>query len=183
MPDRSLAAIFARSTRTGSLQFPANRVSPRRAASIPFAVPSATSRSHNERRRDLRAWHKHLPCCEARILRSIRETQAAIDSESQWLLGALRCRSARASGERVVAARFRASHRASRSRSPFGDFARQRYECSAHSLCSITIRISCRGRLQQLHAARNQDGGPGQLQPLDTHHGLDGMGREARPIH
>ena len=31
---------------------------------------------------------------------------------------------------------------------------------------SSTIRISCRGRLQDLHAARNQDGGPGQLHPL-----------------
>src|SRR5262249_48168958 len=29
-----------------------------------------------------------------------------------------------------------------------------------------TIRISCRGRLQDLHAARNQHGGPGQLHPL-----------------
>src|SRR5262249_39306191 len=29
-----------------------------------------------------------------------------------------------------------------------------------------TIRISCRGRLQDLHAARNQDGGPGQLHPF-----------------
>src|SRR5262249_22191879 len=29
-----------------------------------------------------------------------------------------------------------------------------------------TIRISCRGRLQILHAARIQDGGPGQLHPL-----------------
>src|SRR6516162_7523424 len=29
-----------------------------------------------------------------------------------------------------------------------------------------TIRISCRGRLQDLHAARNQNGGPGQLHPL-----------------
>ena len=29
-----------------------------------------------------------------------------------------------------------------------------------------TIRISCRGRLQDLHAARNQGGGPGQLHPL-----------------
>jgi hypothetical protein len=27
-------------------------------------------------------------------------------------------------------------------------------------------RLSCRGRLLDLHAARNQDGGPGQLQPL-----------------
>src|SRR6202049_317153 len=36
-----------------------------------------------------------------------------------------------------------------------------------------TIRISCRGRLQDLHAARNQDGGPGQLHPFDTYHGLD----------
>src|SRR5271155_534370 len=31
---------------------------------------------------------------------------------------------------------------------------------------SSTIRISCRGRLQDPHAARNQDGGPGQLHPL-----------------
>ena len=29
-----------------------------------------------------------------------------------------------------------------------------------------TVRLSCRGRLQHLCAARNQDGGPGQLQPL-----------------
>src|SRR5438876_11520459 len=29
-----------------------------------------------------------------------------------------------------------------------------------------TIRISCRGRLQDLHAARNQYGGPGQLHPF-----------------
>jgi hypothetical protein len=27
---------------------------------------------------------------------------------------------------------------------------------------SSTIRISCRCRLQDLHAAQNQDGGPGQ---------------------
>src|SRR5262249_49928818 len=31
---------------------------------------------------------------------------------------------------------------------------------------SRTKRISCRGRLQDLHAARNQDLGPGQLHPL-----------------
>src|SRR5262245_254101 len=29
-----------------------------------------------------------------------------------------------------------------------------------------TIRISCRGRLQKLHFARNQNGGPGRLHPL-----------------
>ena len=28
------------------------------------------------------------------------------------------------------------------------------------------VRISRRGRLQELHAARNQDGGPGQLHAL-----------------
>jgi hypothetical protein len=30
----------------------------------------------------------------------------------------------------------------------------------------LTIRISCRGRLQDLYAARNQYGGTGQLHPL-----------------
>src|SRR5207248_1360194 len=29
-----------------------------------------------------------------------------------------------------------------------------------------TIRINCRGRLQDLNTARNHDGGPGQLHPL-----------------
>src|ERR1700688_3791302 len=32
----------------------------------------------------------------------------------------------------------------------------------------VSIRISCRGRLQDLHAARNQYGGPGQLHPMYT---------------
>src|SRR5262249_58047974 len=31
---------------------------------------------------------------------------------------------------------------------------------------SSTIRISCRGRLNDLHATRNQYGGPGQLHPF-----------------
>src|SRR4051812_47689727 len=30
----------------------------------------------------------------------------------------------------------------------------------------LTIRLSCRGRLQDRDLARNRDGGPGQLQPL-----------------
>src|SRR5262245_49990398 len=34
------------------------------------------------------------------------------------------------------------------------------------ALCGRTIRISCRGRRQDLHAARIQDGGPGQLHPF-----------------
>lgn len=33
-------------------------------------------------------------------------------------------------------------------------------------LRSLTLRISCRGRLQNLHAAQNQDGGSGLLQRL-----------------
>jgi hypothetical protein len=37
---------------------------------------------------------------------------------------------------------------------------------SATSCRTRTIRISCRCRLLDLHAARNQNGGPGQLQPL-----------------
>src|SRR5262249_39619402 len=37
--------------------------------------------------------------------------------------------------------------------------------CPRPRSCRRTIRISCRGRLQDLHVARNQDGGPGQLHP------------------
>src|SRR5262249_24173284 len=36
-----------------------------------------------------------------------------------------------------------------------------------------TTQLSRRGRLQQRDAVRNQDGGPGQVQRLDTHHVLD----------
>src|SRR5262245_253179 len=43
---------------------------------------------------------------------------------------------------------------------------------SSGPICNPRLRtttLTCRGRLQDLHAARNQDGGPGQLHPLVMH--------------
>src|SRR6516164_6688660 len=56
---------------------------------------------------------------------------------------------------------------------------------SAHDVFLLlwpNARLSCRGRLQERRSAENQDGGPGQLEPLDTYHGLDWDGPGPVPM-